>query len=81
MEGTPIRIELRSDDNPFVKSEENLNQKQVARKRRLVRNKKTESDKARHVDTASTRKTADGKPRKPPSQKARKPDSRKPAKR
>ncbi|MSR10460.1 MAG: ribosome biogenesis GTPase Der [Gammaproteobacteria bacterium] len=81
MEGTPIRIELRSDDNPFVKSEENLNQKQVARKRRLVRNKKTESDKARHVDTASTRKTAYGKPRKPPSQKARKPDSRKPAKR
>jgi GTP-binding protein len=40
MEGTPIRIELRSDDNPFIKGEENLNQRQVARKRRLVRNKK-----------------------------------------
>jgi len=46
MEGTPIRIETRSDDNPFVKSEENLNQKQVARKRRLVRNRKIENEKA-----------------------------------
>ena len=45
MEGTPIRIEMRSDDNPFVKSEENLNQKQVARKRRLVRNRKIENEK------------------------------------
>ncbi|MDA1371866.1 MAG: ribosome biogenesis GTPase Der [Proteobacteria bacterium] len=40
LEGTPVRIELRSDDNPFVKGEENLNQKQVARKRRIKKNRK-----------------------------------------
>lgn len=43
MEGTPLRIELRSDDNPFIKSEENMTQQQVARKRRIVRNKKAGS--------------------------------------
>ncbi len=41
LEGTPVRIELRSGDNPFVKSEENLNAQQVARKRRLAKNKDT----------------------------------------
>lgn len=40
LEGTPVRIELRSDENPFVKGEENLNQKQVARKRRIQKNRK-----------------------------------------
>lgn len=45
MEGTPLRIELRSDDNPFVKNEDSLSQQQVARKRRLVRNRKTEQSK------------------------------------
>jgi GTP-binding protein len=39
LEGTPVKIELRSGDNPFVKSEENLNAQQVARKRRLAKNK------------------------------------------
>jgi GTP-binding protein len=41
LEGTPVRIELRSGDNPFVKSEENLNAQQVARKRRIAKNKDT----------------------------------------
>lgn len=45
MEGTPLRIELRSDNNPFVKNEDNLNQQQIARKRRLVRNRRTEQSK------------------------------------
>ncbi|MFP6825949.1 MAG: ribosome biogenesis GTPase Der [Pseudohongiellaceae bacterium] len=40
LEGTPIKILLRSDDNPFVKAEENLNQQQVARKRRILKNRK-----------------------------------------
>jgi GTP-binding protein len=40
LEGTPIKIVLRSDDNPFVKGEENLNQQQVARKRRIRKNRK-----------------------------------------
>lgn len=40
LEGTPIRIVLRSDDNPFVKGEENLSQQQVARKRRIIKNRK-----------------------------------------
>lgn len=39
LEGTPVKIELRSGENPFVKSEENLNAQQVARKRRLAKNK------------------------------------------
>lgn len=82
MEGTPIRIELRSDDNPFVKSEGNLNQQQVARKRRLVRNRKTENSKTRSAAAPKPRKTEAGvqdphKPRKPAVRKARKPDTRK----
>ena len=40
LEGTPVRIELRSDENPFVKKEENLSQRQVARKRRIKKNRK-----------------------------------------
>lgn len=43
MEGTPMRIQLRSDDNPFIKGEEDMTQQQIARKRRLVRNKKAEN--------------------------------------
>ena len=39
LEGTPVRIELRSDDNPFTKDEKNLSQKQVARKRRIKKNR------------------------------------------
>ena len=35
LEGTPVRIELRSDANPFTRSEENLSPRQVARKRRI----------------------------------------------
>lgn len=40
MEGTPVRIELRSDDNPFTKGEENLTQQQIAKKRRIRKYKK-----------------------------------------
>jgi len=39
LEGTPVRIELRSDENPFVKAEENLNPREVARRRRIIRNR------------------------------------------
>ena len=39
LEGTPIRIEMRNDENPYVKDEKNLSQKQVARKRQIKRNK------------------------------------------
>jgi GTP-binding protein len=39
LEGTPLRIELRSDDNPFVKGEENLSQQQIAQKRRIKKNR------------------------------------------
>ncbi|MEX2367293.1 MAG: ribosome biogenesis GTPase Der [Pseudohongiellaceae bacterium] len=39
LEGTPVRIELRSDDNPFVKGEESLTDRQVARKRRIQKNR------------------------------------------
>ncbi|HJN95197.1 MAG: ribosome biogenesis GTPase Der [Gammaproteobacteria bacterium] len=40
LEGTPVRIELRSDANPFVKGEQQLSQKQVARKRKIKKNRK-----------------------------------------
>ncbi len=40
LEGTPVRIELRSDDNPFVKHEEGLSPKLVARKRQIIKNRK-----------------------------------------
>ncbi len=39
LEGTPVRIELRSGDNPFTKGEENLTQQQVAQKRRIKKNR------------------------------------------
>ncbi len=39
LEGTPVRIELRSGDNPFIKGEEGLTQQQVAQKRRIKKNK------------------------------------------
>lgn len=39
LEGTPIRIEFRSDDNPYTRDEEHLNQRQVARKRRIRKNR------------------------------------------
>lgn len=40
LEGTPVRIELRSGENPFVKGEEGLTQQQVAQKRRIKANRK-----------------------------------------
>jgi GTP-binding protein len=39
LEGTPIRIELRSDANPYTKAEADLNDQQIARKRRLKKNR------------------------------------------
>jgi GTP-binding protein len=39
LEGTPIRIELRNDENPYTKHEEQLSDRQVARKRRMKRNR------------------------------------------
>jgi len=41
LEGTPIRIELKSDENPFVKKEKDLTPRQVARKRRIEKNRKS----------------------------------------
>ncbi|MEX0618571.1 MAG: ribosome biogenesis GTPase Der [Pseudohongiellaceae bacterium] len=41
LEGTPVRIELRSDENPFTKGEERFNQQQVAQKRRIKKNRST----------------------------------------
>jgi len=40
LEGTPVRILLRSDENPYVKAEEGLTQQQVAQKRRISKNRK-----------------------------------------
>ena len=39
LEGTPVRIEFVIDDNPFVKDEKDQSAKQVARKRRIKKNR------------------------------------------
>jgi len=39
LEGTPVRIELVNDDNPFVKDEQDQSAKQVARKRRIKKSR------------------------------------------
>lgn len=39
LEGTPVRIELRSGENPFVKGEEGMTQQQISQKRRIKKNK------------------------------------------
>lgn len=40
MEGTPIRIELKSDGNPFTKKDEDLSPRKVARNRRVANSRK-----------------------------------------
>ena len=40
LEGATVRIELRSDDNPYAKAEEDLSPRQIARKRRLRQNRR-----------------------------------------
>ncbi len=40
LRGVSVKIELRNDDNPYARSEENLNARQVARKRRVDRNRR-----------------------------------------
>jgi len=39
LSGTTVRIELRQDDNPYAKGEETLNPRQIARKRRIQKNR------------------------------------------
>jgi GTPase len=39
LEGTPVRIELVSDDNPYVKGEEDKSNRQIARKRSLQKSR------------------------------------------
>jgi GTP-binding protein len=46
LEGTPVRIELRSDENPYTKEEKGLDYQQVARKRRIVKNRQFQRKKS-----------------------------------
>ena len=39
LEGTPIRIELRTEENPYTKAEAELSNQQIARKRRIKKNR------------------------------------------
>tara|TARA_B100000945_G_scaffold216009_1_gene174132 strand:+ start:1496 stop:2737 length:1242 start_codon:yes stop_codon:yes gene_type:complete len=39
LEGTPVRIEMKSDDNPYIKIEDGLSQQKVARKRQIKNNR------------------------------------------
>ncbi len=38
--GVTVKIELRNDENPYARGEENLSPRQIARKRRLQRNRR-----------------------------------------
>jgi len=40
LQGTPIRIELRQDSNPYVKHEEGMSAQLIAQKRRIRNNRK-----------------------------------------
>ena len=40
LQGTPMRIEMRGEGNPFTKEEENLPQRKIARKRQIKNNKR-----------------------------------------
>lgn len=39
--GTPVRIELRSDENPFTRKERDMAPRQVAQKRRIEKNRRS----------------------------------------
>ncbi len=39
LEGTPVRIQFKSGENPFLETEKSLTPKQVARKRRIKKNR------------------------------------------
>jgi len=39
LEGTPVRIEMKSDDNPYIKREDGLSQQKIARKRQIKNNR------------------------------------------
>lgn len=39
LEGTPIRIQYRSDDNPYIRHEKDLTPQQIGRKRRIKKNR------------------------------------------
>lgn len=40
LEGTPVRILYRSDDNPYIRHEQDMTPQQVAQKRRIKKNRK-----------------------------------------
>ncbi|MDE0508131.1 MAG: ribosome biogenesis GTPase Der, partial [Gammaproteobacteria bacterium] len=40
LRGVSVKIELRNDDNPYARGEENLSARQVARKRRIEKNRR-----------------------------------------
>jgi len=46
LEGTPIRIELKSGENPFTEKEKHLTQQQVAQKRRIKKHKQAKRARA-----------------------------------
>lgn len=39
LEGTPVRVEFKSGDNPYVKGEKDLTPKQISRKRRIQKSR------------------------------------------
>ena len=40
LQGTPVRIEMRGEGNPFTKEEENLPQRKIVRRRQIKNNKR-----------------------------------------
>jgi GTP-binding protein len=39
LEGTPVRVEFKSSENPFTEKEKDLRPQQVAQKRRIRKNR------------------------------------------
>jgi len=46
LEGTPVRVELKSSDNPFTENEKDLSQRQVAQKRRIRKHRQARKARA-----------------------------------
>jgi len=46
LEGTPVRIELKSSENPFIEKEKHLTPQQIAQKRRIKKNRQAKKVRA-----------------------------------
>ena len=50
LEGTPLRIEFRTGDNPYAEKRENMTQRQIVRKRQLAAHSGKDKSKGKRRD-------------------------------